>query len=206
MLNRKTVEDLSYVETVDKIVELNEHIKTFWSNATGWAPVEAADLLSKSRLDWLLSLSNSLYKWESKPKKDAEEGDLILAWANLGALVEGTMKFFLSVFYNDYKNDVNRIVRRQKDIDPDGAMFDGLRQFFSKSVWLNDEHDKKNDWLKIIQSRRNAIHAYQDKKIDDFFFFREQVKNYLSFLMDLLTRVPYPDYQYGPDLFLGYKD
>ncbi|KQL55275.1 hypothetical protein AN964_18340 [Heyndrickxia shackletonii] len=202
MFNRRTIEDLSYKETVDKIVELNKHIRSFWSNAHGWAPIDAADLLSKSRLDWLVSLSYSLYKWEINPQNEAEYGDLILAWANLGTLVEGSMKFFLSVFYEDYKNDINAMKRRGQQVDPDGAMFDGLRTFFEKSVWIDTERQDKNDWLKEIQAKRNAIHAYKDREIDDFNTFRNQVKKYLSFLMDLLGRVPYPDYQYGPDLFI----
>jgi hypothetical protein len=202
MYKRRTLEDLSYKETVNKIVELNNHINSFWSSAYGWAPIEAANLLSKSRLDWLSSLSHSLYKWEKKSIVDAEQGDLILAWCNLGALVEGTLKFFLSVYYENYTSDINIIVKRKKEIDPDGAMLNDLREFFKKSVWTNDEREEKNNWLELIQNRRNAIHAYKDREIDNFDFFRLQVKNYLGFLMDLLGRVPYPDVNYGPDFYL----
>ncbi|WP_214892491.1 hypothetical protein [Exiguobacterium sp. H66] len=200
MFNGRTIEDLTYKETVDKIVELNEHIKSFWSSAHGWAPIEAADLLSKSRLDWLVSLSHSLYKWETNSQNESENGDLILAWANLGTLVEGSMKFFLSVFYNDYKNDINALKRSGKQVDPDGAMFNGLRTFFEKSVWLGTECKDKNDWLIKIQMNRNAIHAYKDRDIEDFKIFKLQVNKYLSFLIDLLERVPYPDNYYGPNL------
>ena len=200
MFSGRTIEDLSYKETVDKIVELNEHIKKFWSSAHGWAPIEAADLLSKSRLDWLVSLSHSLYKWEVTPRNESNNGDLILAWVNLGTLVEGSMKFFLSVFYSDYKKDINALKRGRKQVDPDGAMFDGLRTFFEKSVWLNTESKDKNDWLLKIQMKRNAIHAYKDREIDNFNIFKLEVNNYLLFLIDLLERVPYPDDYYGPDL------
>lgn len=62
IFNRRTFEVLSYSEIVDKIVKLNEYIQSFWSKAEGWAPIDAANLLSKSRLDWLVSLSYSLYK------------------------------------------------------------------------------------------------------------------------------------------------
>ncbi|GGA50217.1 MULTISPECIES: hypothetical protein [Bacillaceae] len=130
MFSRRTVEDLSYLETVDKIVELNEHIRSFWSKSQGWAPIDAANLLSKSRLDWLVSLSHSLYKWEEDPSEKAKHGDLILAWANLGALVEGSMKFFLSVYYESYKVDNNSIMQRGQQVEPDGTMFNGLR-FYS---------------------------------------------------------------------------
>lgn len=202
MFNHRKIEDLSYIETVDKIVELNEHIRDFWAEPHGWAPIDAANLLSKSRLDWLVSLSYSLYKWEKNPLKEAEYGDLILAWVNLGSLVEGSMKFFLSVYYEDYKNDINAIKKWGQQVDPDGAMFDGLRTFLEKSVWSDNERQDKNDWLKEIQEKRNAIHAYRDREIEDFHSYRNQVKKYLSFLIDLLSRVPYPDDIYGPDLVI----
>lgn len=193
MLNQSTVEYLSYSDIVDKIVELNDNIRSFWSNAQGWAPIDAANLLSKSRLDWLVSLSCSLYRWENNPSEKAYYGDLILAWSNLGALVEGGMKFFLSVYYDNYKIDINAIKRQGQQVEPDGAMFNDLRLFFEKSVWNDSERKDKNDWLKEIQGKRNAIHAYRDRDIEDFKFFREQVKIYLAFLKDLLDRVPYPD-------------
>lgn len=202
MFNQRRIEDLSYSETVDKIVELNDHIRTFWSNAQEWAPIDAANLLSRSRLDWLVSLSHSLYKWKNNSQNEAEHGDLILAWTNLGTLVEGNMKFFLSVYYEDYKTDINAIKIRGKQVDPDGAMFNGLRIFFENSIWIDSEREDKNNWLKEIQSKRNAIHAYKDRDIGDFYSFRYQVKKYLSFLLDLLKRIPYPDDIYGPDLVI----
>ncbi|EEM05545.1 hypothetical protein bmyco0003_19660 [Bacillus pseudomycoides] len=202
MFKRKTVNDLSYSETVDKIIELNEHLKKFWSTAQGWAPIEAANLLSKSRLDWLASLSYSLHKWDQNPEPNSEHGDLILAWANLGALVEGSLKFFLSVYYETYKTDINAMSRRGNQIDPDGAMFNGLKNFFNDSVWSDSERKDKTDWLTLVQERRNAIHAYKDKDINDFDFFRKHVKNYLQFLMDLIDRLPYPDEAYRPNLII----
>lgn len=204
-LEPKTVNDLSYEEVVDKIVNLNNFVKEFWSSAQGWAPNSAANMLSNSRLDWLLSMSHSLYKWEEDPSGKSYNGDLILAWVNLGALTEGAMKLFLSVFYEDYLADANIIKQRGQDIDPDGAMFNGLRNFFVKSIWNNDETHHFNTWLELIQQRRNAIHAFRDREIESFFDFREQVKKYLEFLIYILEKLPIPDEIFGPDLSLGYK-
>lgn len=201
----KKVNDLTYEEAVDKIVYLNNYVKEFWSSAAGWAPDSAANLLSKSRLDWLFSLSHSLYKWKDDPYEESYNGDLILAWVNLGALTEGTMKLFLSVYHNDYLTDEDKIRQRGKDIDPDIAAFDGLRRYLLKVLWKNDENHHLNVWLKLIQQRRNTIHAYQDKEIDDFVDFRIQVRNYLEFLIDIVGRLPIPDEIYGPDFSLGYK-
>ena len=87
--------------TIDKIVERNSRIRAFWSSAHGWAPGEAADLLSRSRLDLQVSMSETLHYWSDR----SGPGDLVLGWANVGALVEGTLKFFLAVFYRDYMAD-----------------------------------------------------------------------------------------------------
>jgi hypothetical protein len=80
-------------EIVQRITKLNSGIQKFWSKSHGWAPVEAAGLLAKSRLDWQVSLSKTLTLWLQK--KPLTPGELILAWSNLGSLVEGTLKTFL---------------------------------------------------------------------------------------------------------------
>lgn len=193
MYNNIVFDNLSYKESVDKIVNINEEICEFWSNARGWAPIDAADLLSDSRLDWLVSLSYSLYRWEYEPVSESRNGDLILAWTNLGALVEGSMKVFLSVYYEDYIKDTNIIKNYGENIDPDSAMFNRLIIFFNKSIWTNDEKEERNKWLELIRDRRNAIHAYQHKDIEDFNAFHKQVKQFVGFLYDINSRLPYPD-------------
>src|SRR5258708_38524822 len=92
---------------IKEIVNLNEHIREFWSNAQGWAPVEAALQLSRSRLDWQVSLSLTLQLWITPPEDTQRDGQLILAWANLGSLVEGTLKLLLCVHYRDYQADAH---------------------------------------------------------------------------------------------------
>ena len=53
-----------------------------------------------------------------------------------------------------------------------------------------------------MQQRRNAIHAFKSREIDTFDDFKSHTKKYLAFLMYHLDRLPYPDDQYGPDLYL----
>ena len=38
------INKLTYLEVVDKIIELNKHARDFWSDALGWAPIEAASI------------------------------------------------------------------------------------------------------------------------------------------------------------------
>jgi len=119
-------------DVLDAIIFKNDGIRRFWSNALGWAPVEAAGLLSKSRLDWQVSLSHTLGIWLT-PNADGAgpdaDGRLILGWANLGSLVEGSLKRFLSVYYDDYKADIAAIHDRAGAVkDPDGLTLQSSRR------------------------------------------------------------------------------
>ena len=53
------------------------------------------------------SLATSLSRWVGA----TSDGDLILAWANLGTLVEGQLKLFLCVYYEDYMKDADGITK-----------------------------------------------------------------------------------------------
>ncbi len=119
--------------TISRIISGNEKLADFWSNCHGWAPIEAAELISKSRLDWQIELSNTLLLWTAEKISD---GELILAWANLGALIEGTLKLYLSVYYLDYLKDEESIKDRSGTITPDVLALEKLKQFFRKKNFL----------------------------------------------------------------------
>lgn len=177
--------------SISEIIRLNEEIRSFWSNAHGWAPKDAADLLAKSRLDRQVSLSYCLRLWLDAPSGDDLEGRLILAWVNLGSLIEGTMKFFLSVHERDYSKTPVTRGREQKPRDIDVLELEELKQFFMKNIW-EDSQKKWDVWLAKIQQRRNAIHAYKDRDIGKFDEFFENLKEYLDFIEDIEAQVPYP--------------
>lgn len=89
----------SYEATVKNIEIIQSGLSEFWKNAHGWAPTNAATLLDKSRLDWLPSLASVLRHWAKDGELSA--GELILGWANLGSLLEGSLKLFLAVYLTD---------------------------------------------------------------------------------------------------------
>ncbi len=187
-------EKMSIDEVINRIVTLNDGLRRFWTNADGWAPIEAAQLLSKSRLDLQVSLSICLKIWLSEPFPEDKSGRLILAWTNLGSLVEGTMKLFLSVFYEGYKSDVEAIKKKGKLINPDSLQLESMRQFFRKRIWGEDW----DDWIRHIQQRRNAIHAYKSKDIGTSEEFFADVRKYLEFLRYINSRLPYPEDMFMP--------
>lgn len=199
-LKPKADEELSIGEIVDRIVRLNSGLKEFWSKADGWAPVEAAGILGKSRLDWQVSLSGSLRHWLREPADAISEGDLILAWANLGSLVEGTLKLLLSVYHQDYQSDLDALKaskaydhKKGQPKSPDGLQLEQLRLFVKGHGLLGLEGDAL---VELVQARRNAIHAFKDRPIGTGAEFQVAVRGYLKLLRGVNNRLPYPDQIY----------
>lgn len=187
---------------INGIIGFTDQLMNFWSSAKGWAPLEAAELLSKSRLDWQCSLSRCLKLWIEPPTAEFESGKLILAWSNLGSLVEGLLKLFLSVWYKDYKNDVEAIKRKNNILDPDELNLEKLRIFFKKCIWKKSNELKWNDWILDIQRKRNAIHAFKDRDIGKFTDLHKNLEVYYRFLQDINDRLPYPGDEYKPYPFI----
>lgn len=197
-------------ETVKRIIKLTEGLTNFWKSSSAWAPIEAAELLTKSRLDWQASLARQLKLFLDKTNK--ESGLLILAWTTLGSLTEGALKLFLSVYYKVYQTqNLAKEFKPVKDkkgnlISPDELMLEKLRLFFSERVFPKDakEHWEKQgeinliDWILKIQQRRNAIHAFKDKDIGNMEEFHSELQNYLIFLRKINNGLPYPDEMYMP--------
>jgi hypothetical protein len=190
----------SFGETIKRIVKLNSGLASFWSDSAGWAPIDAAGLLAKSKLGWQVSLSETLTLWT---KSEAlTPGELILAWANLGSLVEGTLKTFLSVWYNDYIMDVEELKKanayhhkNDEPLEPDGLSLGPLVKYFSNKKILSPE---STALLELVHKRRNVIHAFQDKDIGNTPELRQAIVSYLNLAREVNDRLPYPDDVYTP--------
>lgn len=189
-------------DVVARIVKLNDDLSRFWSNAAGWAPVTAAELMSRSRLDRQVCLSRSLRHWIVRPPEELADGDLILGWANLGSLIEGTIKLFLSAYYEDYKKDIEILKTTRawhnskgKLLDPDGLMLDVLIDYCEKAELLDKE---EQELVRLVQARRNAIHAFKDRPIGTGHELHTAIKDYLTMLRRMGSDVPYPDPSYYP--------
>ncbi|MBU0992169.1 MAG: hypothetical protein KJ737_06710 [Proteobacteria bacterium] len=165
----------------------------FWKSSHGWASIEVAGLLSASMLEWQASLSSSLHRWLFS----TSDGDLILAWTNLGALVEGQLKLFLSIYYDDYREDIDAIKdKRGRLKDPDHLTLEPLRQFFVKRIWTVGRN--WNPYVERLQKCRNSIHAFSSRDIGTFSSWKEELRTHLSFIRDINSQVPYPDMIYEP--------
>ena len=175
--------------TIEQIISLNKDIESFWGGAIhGWAPEETEELLSKSRLDWQVQLSETLKLWNSNLLTD---GQLILAWANLGALMEGSLKLLLVIFYTQYKEDIDNVKgKKGKVVTPDKIKLEGLKQFFAKKNILNESQIESIDF---IQQRRNAIHSFANKEIGTADEYHKYVSKYFKILSDINNSLPYPE-------------
>jgi hypothetical protein len=174
----------------NRIATLTGSIMDFWNDG-GWASQDAALLLDRSMLQWQTSLARSLGQWI----RAESDGDLILAWVNLGALVEGQLKLFLSVYYEDYQADADAIQKRGTVVDPDECLLEALRQFFVRRVW--DAGRNWNPYVEMVQRRRNAIHAFHRRDIGTFREWEDALRLHLSFLRDTGGGLPYPDEDFG---------
>lgn len=155
------VTEIPIAEVIHRIEKLNSQLATFWSESDGWAPVAAAGLLGKSRLDWQVSLSGSLRLWIRDPGEALTPAELILAWANLGSLIEGTIKLFLSVYYETFEADIDNLKKvnaynnkKQEPFSPDGLTLEPLRQYCALREILN-----KDDLalVQLVQQRHPRV-------------------------------------------------
>ena len=126
--------------------------------------------------------------WLDPPAEQNTDGRLILAWANLGSLVEGTLKVFLSVYAHNYGKNPKRD-RRGQDVDPDTLRFEDLRLFFRDNVWLQSQ-TAWDGWLQCVQRRRNAIHAYRHTEIGTHDEFLCAVVGYRLLADELSEQIP----------------
>lgn len=196
------IDEMTLQEIITRIENLNSGLAEFWRASKGWEPVEAAGLLNKARLDWQVSLSTTLRLWLRDPPATLSDGELILAWSNLGSLVEGTLKLLLSVFYEDYKPDVVALKRanafdpeKSQARSPDGLGLKSLRIFVRERELIGPAGDAL---VELVPKRRNAIHAFQDRSLGDDGELRYAIGAYLALLRHVNELLPYPDGIRGP--------
>ena len=159
-----------------------------WKDVHGIAPDNAAKKLDIAMLDWQSELTKTLKIWIDKGL-DMSVGELILARANLGAVVESWLRFFYCVFYDDYinqpmKNKKGQILEPEKDM-----RFEDLKKFSTGILW-DDENSKDYLWVDSIQKKRNAIHSFTYKDIGTPLDFLLDVDYLCEFVDMILNHLP----------------
>lgn len=169
-----------------------------WSETCGLAPEGVTDKLDAAMLDWMNDLTDSLDIWVAK-SLDMTDGELILAWTNLGALVECWLRFFYCVYYEDYMKSP-KLGKKGKPLEPDdkAMTFDYLIQY-SKGILWDNLQDPLYLWVYKIQHYRNAIHAFSYREIGHPNDFILDIEQYSLFVDEVINRLP-PIEDYRQDL------
>ena len=179
-------------DTLDFIIRKTNNTTLVWKEAAQEAipPQSATQKIDEAMLDWMRELTKTLRLWTDKGGK-MTSGELILARANLGALVESWLKFFYCAYNDDYQR--NPRTNRNGIIEPNDLSFDLLKQYSRGILYeLNDDWEK---WVDSIQRKRNAIHSFNYREIgtaEDFYDDVEKLFDFIDLITDRLP--PVEDY------------
>lgn len=172
---------LSHAECCDEITRLTRETMQTWKGmARGWAPEAAADIIDTAMLEQQVSLAHCLRRWD----KAESDGELILAWANLGALVEGQLKLFLTLYIEDAKKAENPPQKVSS------MRLQPLRDFYRTNIWDKNYGFDWDAYVEKVKNRRNTIHAYEQKDIGSWPEWRECVIAHLQFIKSLTSLLP----------------
>jgi hypothetical protein len=190
-VNLEKHEHLDLTDAIKRIINLNCRLANFWGDgAFGWAPKEVSDLLSKARMDRMVSFSYRLNDVLRPVEAQESEAQLIASWVTLGSLIEGSLALFFTIWRNDYFKNGPKLDKKGKALEPHKLTFDELKSFMLKNKLIDK---KSHDWIEKVQQYRNVIHFFRDKKIglqEELF---SSIKSYLAFLEFINDAVPYPD-------------
>ncbi len=171
----------------DVLVILTNNAALIWKKTRGIAPESVADKLDDAMLDWQSELTKTLKIWIDKGL-EMTSGELILARANLGAVVESWLKFFYCVYYEYYiKNPITN--SKGKMIRLEKASFDALKDFSSGKLW-DDEKSLEYAWVDSVQHKRNAIHSFRYRDIGTPQDFLDDINHLYDFVDNVLSHLP----------------
>ena len=174
-------------ERFDTLCIITNNAALLWKNARGIAPDDVADKMDIAMLDWQSSLTQTLRIWIEKGLS-MSNGELILARANLGAVVESWLKFFYCVFYDQYS--VNpKTDRSGRSIEPENLKFEDLKNFSTGKLW-NSAASPEYLWVDSVQHKRNAIHSFKFKDIGTPQEFLDDIDKLYDFVDNVYSHFP----------------
>lgn len=163
------------------------HTCLTWKDAHGYAPDKVANILDSAMLEWQIELTDALEIWIDKGL-NMTNGELILARVNLGAVVESWLRFFYTIYREDY--DKKPVKRKNEDLSPEkGLTFDAMVNYSTGILW-DDETSEDYRWLNSIRNKRNAIHAFMYRDIGTPTDFLNDIVYLCHFVRLLCDRLP----------------
>ncbi len=157
-----------------------------WKDVYGIASNSSAKKLYKAMLEWQTELTSTLEIWINKGLT-MSEGELILARANLGAVVESWLKLFYCIYYDDYCK--NPITHKKRMIEPENASFEDLNIFSTGKLWDSYASDEFL-WVESVRYKRNAIHSFKYRNIGTSQKFLDDIDYLYEFVDNILFHLP----------------
>jgi len=166
---------------------ITNNVGVTWKESRGFAPISVSDKLEVAMLSWVTELTDALNIWIDKGL-NLTEGELILANTNLGAITECWLKFFYTVFYEDYRKNPKKD-RKGDEIEPNKMKFEDLKNFSIGILW-DDKTEPGYLYVDNIQHKRNAIHAFNYRDIGNPQDFLNNVDLLCNFVDEIISRLP----------------
>ncbi|MDN9009495.1 hypothetical protein [Brevibacillus laterosporus] len=178
MVSWEQVEHMPLEQVVDEVIKRHTSIHASWSIPPRSKQLSTAHLVTADTLLCQISLSKSLHRWLNM--QSTEPGDLLLAWTNIGLLVEGTMKWFLSVFHEEVRHEwENQVIKFQDHYSQESFLY-MMRKFFHQRIWFGKgDFDR---WVMHVHECRFyglSEHQQLQSRMERF---DEAVRVYLHFL------------------------
>lgn len=163
-----------------------KNITLLWQDVYGIAPDGAAEKLDKAMLKWQYELTETLEIWIDKGC-EMTEGELILARANLGAVVESWLKLFYCAYYDNYCDDPIKF--KGEMVQPEKAKFEKLKEYSTGKLWDDKESDEYK-WVDSVQKKRNAIHSFRCRDIGTSQEFIDDIEYLYYFVDKVISQLP----------------
>lgn len=149
-------------------------------------------------LDRLTELTDALEIWINKGLR-MTTGELLLAYVNLGSIVESWLRHFYTAYNNDYKSNPIKSKNKTTKNSWKEASFDDLQKYSIGILWKN-KNDRLYQWVDSIRDKRNAVHSYLRKElgtpqnfINDIDYLKDFIKlivEHLPPVLDCLETIP----------------
>ncbi len=175
-------------DEIKDLIGMTEDIVSFWSRDVvikDWAPDEVADELTKISFTKVISIVHSLDLFVDKD--ELTDGELLLAWTQLGSIAEWYLKFFLCVSAVDYLKNPKYWPNKIDIISPHDLRFEYAKQVFRAESILDKD---LIEIIEVIQYNRNAIHLTDFREIADEDTYRRAVHGFIKIVSEIYIRLP----------------
>ncbi len=185
---KNKVNDVNKI-TVSIVDLLENHYEEFASK-------DLHQLLTNVNFKRVKGLTKTLRLWTDKEKLN--EGEIVLAYANLGSLVESWLKLFLVIYVRNYDICTLCILREEafdsnykyRVKSPDKLKFIDLNKI-ARRTFLN-KNEELQEFTENVRIKRNAIHSFRvsEYNLGEIKDFNDNIYLFHGFLEEINNHFP----------------